>query len=295
KFSVAQFDFAIRLVGKRFPNAEHPNAGWSGEQNSWNAADFVKKRINQLSTQIDNESVRTLIALINEPTLASYRDYLKYMAANQAALRRKQLFVQPDWQQTIDALSNGKPAHMADLHALTIEYIKDINALIRNGNTDIFKSFWNEDSNGKIIDPKPEESGRDRLIDLLRPKFIPLGINVEPEGHMAIDKRADIVLFNSAKQKLPIEVKRDYHRDLWTACENQLDRLYTREPQADGYGIYLVFWFGDKRTRSMPKPPNSLTEPNSPEELENALQSLIRDEDKNRLEVVVIDVTRPED
>jgi hypothetical protein len=295
QLSVEQLDFVIRLVGKRFPNAEHPTGECSGRQNSWDAAEFIKKRVNQLSAQIDNESVRILNALINEPALASYRDYLKHMAANQAALRRKQLFVQPDWQQTIDALSNGKPANMADLHALTIEYLNDISALIRNGNTDIFKSFWNEESNGRITDPKPEESGRDRLIDLLRPKFTPLGINVEPEGHMAIDKRADIVLLNSAKQKLPIEVKRDYHRDLWTACGNQLDRLYARDPQADGYGIYLVFWFGDKRTRSMPKPPNSLTEPNSPEELENALRSLIKAEDKYRLEVVVIDVTRPED
>lgn len=295
QLSVEQLDFIIRLVGKRFSNAEHPTGECSGWENSWDAAEFVKKRVNQLSAQIDNESVRTLNALINEPALASYRDYLKHMAANQMALRRKQLFVQPDWQQTIAALSNDKPAHMPDLHALAIEYLNDISALIRNGNTDIFKSFWNEDSNGRITDPKPEESGRDRLIDLLRPKFTSFGINVEPEGHMAIDKRADIVLLNSAKQKLPIEVKRDYHRDLWTACENQLDRLYTRDPQADGYGIYLVFWFGDERTRSMPKSPNSLTEPNSPEELENALRSLIKAEDKNRLEVIVVDVTRPED
>jgi len=130
---------------------------------------------------------------------------------------------------------------------------------------------------------------------LLRPRFAPLEINVEPEGHMVIDKRADIVLLNSVKQKLPIEVKRDYHSDLWTACENQLDRLYTRDPQAQDYGIYLVFWFGDKRPRSMPKPPNSLPKPNTAQELENALRSLIKADDQNRLAVVVIDVTRPED
>jgi hypothetical protein len=294
EFSVAQLDFVIRLVSNRFPCAEHPTGIMHGTQNPWDAAEFVKNRINQLSAQIDNESVRVLNALINEPTLSSYRDYLKHMVANQAALRRKQLFVQPDWQQTIAALSNGKPAHIADLHALAIEYLKDISALIRNGNTDIFKSFWNENSSGKIVDPKPEESGRDRLVDLLRTKFTPFDINVEPEGHMAIDKRADVVLLNSAKQKLPIEVKRDYHPDLWAACENQLDKLYTRDPQAQGYGIYLVFWFGDKRQRSMPKPPNSLPRPNSAQELENALRSLIKADDQTRLAVVVIDVTRPE-
>jgi len=295
KFSVAQFDFVIRLVGKRFPDAEHPNGVSGGAQNPWDAAEFVKNRINQLSTQIDDESIRALNDLIHEPQLSSYRDYLKHAVANQAALRRKQLFVQPNWQQAIGALSNGKPAHVADLHALTIEHLKDIRVRICSDNTDIFKSFWNEDCHGKITDPKPEESCRDRLIDLLKLKFEPLGINVEPEVHMVIDKRADIVLFNSAKQKLPIEVKRDYHADLWTACENQLDRLYTRDPQAQDYGIYLVFWFGDKRPRSMPKPLNSLPKPNTAQELENALRSLIKADDQNRLAVVVIDVTRPED
>jgi len=294
-FSIAQSDFLIRLVGKRFLDAEHPTGTMHGNQNPWDAADFVKRRINQLSTQIDDASVKTLMHLIDDPELNSYCDYLKHAAANQAALRRKQLFVQPNWQQAIDALSNGKPAHISDLHALTIEHLKDVANRVRAENTDIFTIFWNEpDSDGKSK-PKGENSSRNRIIDLLKPKFTPLEINVEPEGHMVIDKRADIVLLNSVKQKLPIEVKRDYHPDLWTACENQLDRLYTRDPQAQDYGIYLVFWFGDKRPRSMPKPPNSLPKPKTAQELENALRSLIKADDQNRLAVVVIDVTRPEE
>jgi len=295
KLSTERTDFVIRLVGNQFSDIDRPTGTISGNQHSWDAANFVRNRINHLSTQIDEESISVLNHLIHEPELNSYRDYLKHAAANQAALRRKQLFVQPNWQQAIGALSNGKPAHITDLHALTVEHIKDVDVKIRTDNADIFKSFWNEDSYGRIIDPKPEESCRDRLIELLKPKFAPLEINVEPEGHMVIDKRADIVLLNSVKQKLPIEVKRNYHADLWTACENQLDRLYTRDPQAQGYGIYLVFWFGDKRPRSMPKPPNSLPKPKTAQELENTLRSLIKADDQNRLAVVVIDVTRPEE
>ena len=297
KLSVAQFNFVIRLVGKRFLDVECPTGVVTGDRNPWDAAEFVKNRINQLSTQIDKEALVTLNRLINEPELNSYLNYLKHAATNQAALSRKSLFVQPSWQQAIDALSNGKPAHIADLYALTIEHLKAISVNIRSNNADIFKSFWNEDCHARITDPKSEESCRDRLIDLLRPKFEPLEINVEPEGHMVIDKRADIVLFNSVRQKLPIEVKQYYHENLWTACENQLDRLYTRDPQAQGYGIYLVFWFGYKHSRwkSMPKPPNSLPKPNTAQELENTLRSLIKVADQHRLEVVVIDVTRPED
>lgn len=294
-FRAAQLGFLVRLVGKRFPHVEHPRNGWSGSHNPWDAADFVKRHINLLSTQMDKESVSQLNSLIDEPELDSYRDHIKHAAANQAALRREQHFDRPNWQQTIDSLKNGKPAHIADLHALTIEHLNDVANRIRTENTDIFKSFWNEDSYGKITEePKPEESCRDRLIDLLRPKFRFLGISVEPENHMALDKRADIVLKYLTDQTLPIEVKRDYHDDLWAACENQLDRLYTRDPQAQGYGIYLVFWFGSQRRRLMPKPPSPLQKPTTAQELEDALRSLIKAENQSRLAVVVLDVTRPD-
>jgi hypothetical protein len=292
-FLAAQLGFLIELVGKRFPDIERQSGGWHGSQDPWDAANFVKQRINQLSTQTDQDSINTLSSLIDKPELASYRDHLKHAYANQAALRREQHFDRPDWQQTIESLKNGQPAHIGDFHALTVEQLKDMAKRIANENTDIFKFFWNEDSYARITKPKPEESCRDQLVELLRPKFVPSDISVEPEGHMAQDKRADIVLKYQkykTEQTLPIEVKRDYHPDLWTACENQLDRLYARDPQAKGYGIYLVFWFGDQRPHPMRNPPQGWTKPKTAQELESTLRSLIKPKDQNRLAVVVIDV-----
>lgn len=57
---------------------------------------------------------------------------------------------------------------------------------------------------------------------------------------MVSDKRADIIV-SLPQIKIPIEIKRDYHRDVWTALNGQLDKLYTKNPDAAGHGIYLVF------------------------------------------------------
>jgi hypothetical protein len=54
---------------------------------------------------------------------------------------------------------------------------------------------------------------------------------------MAGDKRADISVSLPA-QKVPLELKRDYHRDVWSAAETQLDRFYTRDPDASGFDVY---------------------------------------------------------
>jgi len=116
---------------------------------------------------------------------------------------------------------------------------------------------------------------------------------VEPEGHMAADKRADIVVFGPNSLKLPVEVKRDTHKELWTAAKNQLERLYTRDPNASGYGVYLIFYFGNGRTGKITPHPDGAVLTDSPEELEKVLNASIPADHRDRITCTVIDVSPP--
>ncbi|MFQ5729644.1 MAG: hypothetical protein ACE5GN_04725 [Waddliaceae bacterium] len=160
-------------------------------------------------------------------------------------------------------------------------------------NTDKYKIFWQCDKYAKADKPQVEDYCRDRLIEMLKPCLASLDIRIEPEGHMANDKRADIAVLPPPGQKLLLELKRDTHSDLWTACRDQLELLYARDPEASGYGIYVVFWFGDKRKGSITRPPNGIKRPQSAKDLEKALRSLIPEDKKQRLQAIVIDVTPP--
>src|SRR5690348_7847986 len=86
------------------------------------------------------------------------------------------------------------------------------------------------------------------LVTLLRPILSLYGITVKPEGHMAADKRADISVAMPGRKVL-CELKCEYHPDVWTAADQQLDRFYAHDPEAKGFGVYVVIWFGDKRTK----------------------------------------------
>ena len=77
------------------------------------------------------------------------------------------------------------------MHQL-VAHLGDLKLSIARANTDIFKQFWNLDSYARTTEPRPEEACRDNLVTLSRPSLLPLGITVEPEGHMVADKRADI-------------------------------------------------------------------------------------------------------
>jgi hypothetical protein len=110
---------------------------------------------------------------------------------------------------------------------------------------------------------------------------------------MAADKSADMVVYALNNLKLPVEAKRDHHPELWSAAKNQLERLYTRDPHAQGYGVYVVFYFGPERGRSITAHPGGVEVPDSPRALEEALNAWVPPEHQNRITCVVIDVTPP--
>jgi hypothetical protein len=117
-----------------------------------------------------------------------------------------------------------------------------------------------------------------------------LGIAVEPEGHMAGDKRADMSVVIPGCKVL-CEWKRDYHAKVWTAIEGQLERFYAHDPDAKGFGVFGVFWFGDKRPQVIPAPPNGMQRPQSAAEMERMLIELTPAAMRYRLAVIVIDVS----
>lgn len=56
-------------------------------------------------------------------------------------------------------------------------------------------------------------------------------------------KRVDILALHRQKG-LPIEIKGQWHHEVWDAASTQLEERYARDWRAFGRGIYLVFWFG---------------------------------------------------
>jgi hypothetical protein len=287
---IAMLEFMTRLAGSLFREASHPPRAWNGNTNGWDAADWVRSLITTVSASSSQAATEALERLRDDNQLASYRPHILHALANQQQRRRDAEYDRPDWTKTIAALSNGAPATVADLHALLVAHLIDLKHRIARTNTDIFKQFWNLDSHAKPDKPRPEEACRDDIVTLMRPSLLPLGITVEPEGHMVADKRADISVAMPSRKVL-CELKRDYHAEVWTAIQGQLERFYAHDPDAKGFGVYCVFWFGDKRPQPLPAPPNGMTRPQSAAEMERMLIDLVPPSMRQRLAAIVIDVS----
>ena len=142
---------------------------------------------------------------------------------------------------------------------------------------------------GQSPAPEHEEDCRDALLSDLRQR-LPQGVDAQPEGHYANNKRADIRVFYGGFQ-VPVEIKKNTHRDLWSALRNQLMAKYTSAPETDGYGIYLVFWFGKQYTQAPP----SGKRPADAEELKERLEAeaTLSADEARKISVCVIDVCKP--
>lgn len=257
----------------------------------WDASECFYKLVNAISAVPSEAATSALVRLEADSNLASYKPNILNALANQKQRRRDAEYDRPNWSQTVRSLDNGPPGTVADLHALLVENLNDLRNRIARRNTDIYKQFWNLDRYSRLTEPRPEEACRDDLIELIRPALAPLRITVEPEGHMVADKRADISVAMPGR-KILCELKRDYHAEVWAAVEKQLERFYVHDPEAKGFGIYCVFWFGDKRQpNSIPLPPSRPDRPRSASEMEQMLKDLLPKDKKKRIAIIVIDAS----
>ncbi|MHB8456023.1 MAG: hypothetical protein ACYDDO_15355 [Acidiferrobacterales bacterium] len=116
----------------------------------------------------------------------------------------------------------------------------------------------------------------------------PHGANAHKEELVVDNKRSDIGSFFDG-YFVPIEIKADDEKDLWKSLRTQLIDQYTRDPRTNGYGIYLVFWFGGKGMR----PPSTGSKPQNALQLAERLRMLLEPEDRHRISICVIDCALP--
>ena len=252
--------------------------------------DTVRALVNLLASDPQPAAAAELQRLIDLPRLKPWCDHLRYSMLSQQGVAREACYVHPSPEAVALTLANRAPANRADLMALTLDHLRDIEHHLRGADTFALRLYWKEEVDG-VRSPKDENDCRDLLLDRLRDRLAPLGIHVVPERRAADDKRADLrVEFTAAGKHLavPIEIKKENNDRLWLAWRDQLQALYANDPAADGHAIYLVLWFGHK-PRSSPEGER----PAGAEDLEQRLTARVPTTDRARLAMRVLDLSLP--
>ena len=288
RLTVQKLELLIRLFGGAYRPISYSRQVMSYDGTQMMTTDLVSGFINRLASLPSPEATTALESLSSDNSLHPWRFNIVNAASQQKAIRREASFRHKDVEQVLQVLDNLRPANAADLAALTMNILSDMARRIRDGNTSDWRQYWNMNSPSQPDTSKHEDLCRDTLLSDLRLKLERLGIDAQPEGRYADDNRADIrVTYDHFN--VPVEIKKSAHRDLWRAIREQLIAKYTRDPDTDGYGIYLVFWFGKQNCQMSPEGKR----PTSAYKLQLRLLNSLSADEKFKISVCVIDVSKP--
>lgn len=281
----AQNHFLITKFGPLWPTAEHPSSGWCGDQNPWDASQFIAARINALAVDLTDQAATLLKSLDNEEGLKGYQNHIKHVLVQQSRGRSEKHKSTPSLASVRNVLLQGEPINIDDIQALIMDELELLQRRLKDGPTNGVQPFWDGDK------PHGENYCRDRIVEHLTPyleqKF---KVRSHTEGTMPDSNRCDF-LNTSGAMDLPVEVKGQWHREVWTAALAQLQN-YTRDYRAQGRGIYLVLWFGRIAGKNPPTIDGKQA-PQTAQEMEALLHEQLTGKLSDFTRIFVLDVSRP--
>lgn len=245
---------------------------------------LLTRWLQELIKRSDSDAMEALDSLATNPDLTVWKREIEQAQEERNRNRRAAQRTDLSLKHVQNALQGGPPASASDLSALTTDTLEELADRIRNGQTNDWRQYWYWDhETKKPTHAKDENDCRDIFLSDLKAILRQHSIDAQPEGTYADENRADIRVSYKSNFSVPIEIKKNSHRKIWHGISEQLVPKYTRDPEADGYGIYLVFWFGTKHTHG--------GSPNEPQELKNLLEKQLDPSHRKKIHIVVIDVS----
>lgn len=284
--TVAQAEWIITEFRAHWPYAVLKGTG-SGDTNGYDATDFLRSLINRIADDTSIEATEAIARLVAGPK-DSYAELIRHMATEQQQKRAEEDFSALSPADLTSLLDDGPPANIGDLKALVCEEMAVAQRKLIGDDLDSVVEFWTDDGI-----PRNENRCRDRLAGMIGPELARYDIQRITEADMPQTKRADLA-FARGSMQLPVEVKGQWHGEVWDAATGQLDMQYLIDWRSEQRGVYCVLWFGDlpSATRRRLKPhPDGLTGPTTADAMRTMLIERIPEARRALIDVVVIDLS----
>ncbi|TDY22044.1 hypothetical protein B0G81_2314 [Paraburkholderia sp. BL6665CI2N2] len=286
RLSAAQAAWAVTEFRRCWPYAILVGSG-TGTKNDYDATDFLTAVINRIASDTGPEAAEAIRELsAAEPD--SYTQFIQHMAAAQVQKRAEAEFSPLAPSDLARLLKDGSPANTDDLKALVLEELGVAQAKLIGDDIDQIRDFWTDAGV-----PRDENRCRDRLAAIIGPELDKYGVHRITEADMPKTKRADLA-FAYGTLQIPMEVKGQWHSEVWRAAGDQLGRNYLIDWRSEGRGVYCVLWFGDvpsKTGRRLQQPPTGIKAPNSADDMHTTLTSQIPEERRSMIDLVVLDLS----
>ncbi len=267
-----------------WPEVFLPSSYGTGDPPGETAYRFLTDIVWRIGQDAPCNSIPVLDRLLADTRFTKFLDSLKSQRA--AAVRKRSLkdFKAPSAADVVDMLDRNRLATVEDLRALMVEELTKLETWVHGSETNPLSTFY---VNGKHVD---ENTARDRIVDRLQGRMSALNLNVIIERYMADQTRSDIcvsAMLGGRQKLLVMEVKGQWHKDLFSAAAAQLHERYSSHPDAAQQGVYLVLWFGPGE----PIAGRQNTDIASPGALRDAITTAMPQDLRRLIDVVVVNLS----
>jgi len=267
-----------------WPKVFLPSSYGTGDPHEEVAYRFLTDVVWRIDQDSPDKSIPVFDRLLEDTRFADFHDAAKSQRASAMRKRALKDFAPPSAAEIVDMLDRNRLATVEDLRALIVEELERLEVWYRNNETKPLTTFH---PNGKRVD---ENTARDRIVEHLQGRMTALNLNVVIERYMANQNRCDITvsaMLGGQQRLLVVEVKGQWHKELFSAASAQLHERYSSHPDAAQQGVYLVLWFGPE----VPIAGKRKTNINDPDALRDAIIEQIPRELHHLIDVVVFDLS----
>jgi len=245
----------------------------------------------ELEKRVSDGAIKQMEQMIDDPDLVRWKSQI--MLAHQKQIRNRNIakLSSISLSQIQQVFNGTRPASEADLLSITIDALEEIIEHLQNNNFSDWRQFWIwQQPHDHPSEPKCKNDCRDLLHSYLKTSLAKFYIDVISESQLRDDQKACIRISYQSDFSIPIEIKRNSSMTLWRGISEQLVPHSIYDPKFNGYGIYLILWFGSDRKYMKSISPDGQI-PKSPNQLRDMLQKNHEYKLNNRVRVVVIDVS----
>ena len=269
---------------ERWPTVELPDHWGSDSPNSERAYRHIRDLVWSFHSLDPEHALPLLMELIADPRFKDLHKDLSSIYSGQLKRRSLQNYEAPSPKQISDLLDFDSVATVEGLRQCIIDELYDLQGAINGGEFNSGARFF---ENGKHLKENPCTL---IVAERLNLKLQPKGIIITPEHHLKNDKRSDFTatkLIDGKRRLLVTEVKGQWHKELYTAAKSQLHERYSKHPDAEHQGIFLVLWFGPNISVGGLK----TSEIRSAEELKLSIQKSLPSNLHGLIDIFVLDLS----
>ncbi len=269
----------------KWPKVDLPGHWGTGSPSGENAYRFLTEIVWLIESDVSDDAVPVIDRLLADPKFTDFYNDLKSIRAGKISQKARRDFEPPTPQEIVDRLDRDMVVNVEGLRQLVLQELQDFQKAINGGEFNSADRFY--DDGNHLNEVRATEIIAERLSLILKPQ----GIVITPEHQLKSANRSDFTatkLIGGTRRLLVIEVKGQWHRELYTAAAAQLYSRYSIHPDAENQGIYLVIWFGQDVNVAGIKNRNITTA----QELKCSIEKTMPPELAGLIDVFVLDVSK---